>query len=493
MSVHILRIEGLNFNQCLFDTDNISVVRGASCLMEDMAEKVGEAIGGKAPLISGGSLAVFRVEANAVESARKAAEGLLSKNDTQHLTFAVTTGAGDRVEDAMGQAENAAKLLQLQTLTYRPFMVEGPTHVDALDRKRPVAVEQGKTVQTIQGKLASRATWARWAYGKKARKKLLLEALQVNLDEGDEDHINFCHSLDDLVRDKDGHSLPKDLSPAIKNKIAVVHLDGDRFSQFDKQKLSSELNTKLEQVKQNLVKTAWEADCPETEDKRALRMQILMWGGDDITFVVPAWRLFDSLQSFYGATAGWQINGSPVTFTAGAIVANKKAPIRLLNALAHESVEIAKAKNYRSTFSLDVFESTAPPEPSSLATYRCERLVGGASSIHFAFAADRIQSLLQTVRRYKFGENPDQIISRSKIYALLRRTDMVEARKALETYLARTKNIKVEDLTRDLSLPLKTNDQGGPIDISTHMFWLLQVWDYVLARSEEPGPGEGSP
>lgn len=109
------------------------------------------------------------------------------------------------------------------------------------------------------------------------------------------------------------------------------------------------------------------------------RLDVLVWGGDDMTFVLPASHCFDFLGMMAGAFAqdfDAAHTGKPFAHRLGCVIAKRKTPIRLLKLLAADAeYQIGAAltdkqrNSGESFFTLDVFESSPLPF-DSVTSYR---------------------------------------------------------------------------------------------------------------------------
>lgn len=207
------------------------------------------------------------------------------------------------------------------------------------------------------------------------------------------DRISVTDSLEELVQDApeklaSGEALPVSLA----SKIAVIYADGNSFGAVRERvgtaRFSASLKEKRRVLLDRLVR--WfaqnHASAPACSDQAAstpfaikspdrkvnadvdfnLRLETLLWGGDEFTFVVPAWLAMEVLGLIVAETVGWEIDGHRLTHSVGAVFANRKVPIRILHDRAREIADIAKEAGLRKhdTVTIEAFESIAPPELS---------------------------------------------------------------------------------------------------------------------------------
>jgi hypothetical protein len=76
------------------------------------------------------------------------------------------------------------------------------------------------------------------------------------------------------------------------------------------------------------------------------RFETLMWGGDEMMWVVPAWKGWEVLTRFY--KRDWTIpalGDKPLTHAAGLVFCHYNAPLRRIKNLAQQLVALCKAQN----------------------------------------------------------------------------------------------------------------------------------------------------
>jgi hypothetical protein len=261
-----------------------------------------------------------------------------------------------------------------------------------------------------------------------------------------------------------------------RHKMAVVHADGAGFGAalLELQKKGADAGLKLfsdrAQALQKAIVDSAVAWAAGWSSGGVLQFEVLMAGGDDLLFVLPAWRLFDLLGRFHDWTARETIEGNSVHFRLGAIVADRRTPIRQTTALAFEAVDTLRASQLAgSLFCVDVFESAAPPM-DGLSAHR-KRLYGSAYSDSLqAWQLAQADTLAHNLRALRAGG--DNILPRSQIYRALRGLpDLSSAgetvSKNLEHYGERTGGAK--------TLTLGGVHTKNP---ALHLAWAAQLWDY---------------
>lgn len=160
------------------------------------------------------------------------------------------------------------------------------------------------------------------------------------------------------------------MAPNVRNKFAVLFMDGnnfgacrtssanvDRGNGYDNNASHAAYRDFCLALERNgglivaglvdwmLNQGEWFLGTSDTGE-RYLRFETLLFGGDDICFVFPAWgafalmaRLQEILAALAAPVAG---NRQPLTFKAGMVIADRKSPIRDLRHVAEELAVAAK-------------------------------------------------------------------------------------------------------------------------------------------------------
>lgn len=313
--------------------------------------------------------------------------------------------AGSIEENAKAQIVRAALASQMRRQQYAMSSTNLPTATEkgkafqggsvcVLDRKSPI-YEQDNT-SNVSKSVASRRKFGRarkhdyhmkilkmggypdallQVYDKKAGDFADPESVRKRVKS-----IGFSHSLEDMIHDPDDRDpetrLPRgvslNLSPALQGKLAVIHLDGNKFGKFfDKASGVEDLKTRSQNMRQlqaNLLVDLLDWMVPDgdtdplqndlivpeklhsridQEKKDRIRLETLIWGGDEMLFVLPAWRgweavgvLEKALRKFIAPFEG--DNSDCLTHSIGLCFANVKTPIRLMRQMADKLSDGAK-------------------------------------------------------------------------------------------------------------------------------------------------------
>jgi hypothetical protein len=365
MSGFYLQVEALNLSDFIFDTDDLSTRRGGSLMLlkaiEEVTQQLNHNFPGKVMVIQeAASVGLYHLEPpygtkceDIKELVRNAA-----KKVAPDATFGVacTEVSGD---DADAFMRDRQKLLaqvrwgQMQSLGLRvpDWNNSGGAPCD-LDTVRPGVQEDQKGDKKI---FVSNAVFEKRKHGKDAKQQFYKDETR-----GEEcsvgDGVTFVSDLDDLTS-----------YPAAKNlhhKMALIYVDGNHFGEKynhaveagvksgkspwgsyaeESDGLIKNRRKMLAALLQNMaIDDQWRNN---EKSKDAYRIETLLWGGDEIIWVVPAWKGWETLQLFFEYAKQWTIGSKPVTHAAGVVFCHHNAPIQRMIDLVHGLCEVAKAKS----------------------------------------------------------------------------------------------------------------------------------------------------
>ncbi|HPQ94483.1 MAG: hypothetical protein KDI44_09145 [Thiothrix sp.] len=389
-------VEGINLYANIYDTDQLSVIRGSSFLYKDAIETLKDAFKGRMTCISSGaSSGLFQPLAEQHAGPLVSAiEKFLAAPDCQYrlLTFMVVEAEATTLLEAKEKLYARLRLKQLQSLSLQPdrSAVEAGAFNSTpcgLSGNR-IAAHHKRKIQGDKDKVLSDSVFQRWEYGRDAKKHYyaaLLDdsGLKTQLEKSD-----FANDIETLCKDE---------RQKLNQKMAVVYLDGNDFSTHQRNFIQSG-NTVREQIeRQQCFDTAIQQQRRQflTETLQYLlpkqrgdviRLETLLWGGDEMLLVMPAWEGFDFLQRFFAF--GWQLPDGeggadkPLTHAAGIVFCQANTPIRIIQKLARELAEdIKELKNgqgdpigrQQNGWDYLVLESVDYPTNESLSGYFAER------------------------------------------------------------------------------------------------------------------------
>lgn len=376
-STWYLRVEATNLDAFVYDTTQVSVIRGGSLLLlgaVDVARQALDNQKAREGVISvltdmkvvseGASIGLYKLllakvgtEAGAdAERIRDVVRGAFREHSAlSHATFAV-----DVVLETDGKLGHDVERLialhrwrQLQSPTFAvPAWNDDATVAlpCAVDDVSPGMKQWGAPGESVP-KPIGRSANVRMEFGRKARQGFYEKcAGKLAAKDVDDRPLEFTDDLETLASDP-SHG-------RMHAKIAVVYVDGNRFSAIrancKSPKALIEFDLDVREKRRALLAKVLEAaradDAWRTPD-RAVRLETLLWGGDEALFVVPAWKGWDFASFFFRETAAWQVptGGAPIpesvplTHAMGLVFCHASAPLHRIRALAMELADVAKA------------------------------------------------------------------------------------------------------------------------------------------------------
>ncbi|TRD14809.1 hypothetical protein [Palleronia caenipelagi] len=479
-----LWVEGCNFHHCLYDTNDLSVIRGSSAMLDAIGARLASALG-RGPLWSGASTAVFdKVTDGEVDAARTA----LGKDGWEHLTFAIGTGTSEAA------AQAAARRDQMQSWSLTDFRTDGGHMPDSFDGIRPASEQDAvKTEYWISPSVKARIDYGR-------NQKYSADRLcRLGADAADLDRLTLARDIDALL-----DNAPIGTPESVKGKLAVLHFDGDGFGAA-RQRAGSNASFSAalqERLKSLMVAIVRSSRFPQYDEVH-LKTEVLIWGGNDITLMTPAWNVSAVIRAFHDVTQSWDAgppdNLGDIGFTGAVIIARGGTPIRQMVAMANASVDASKAAGVTGSVVLDIFESAAVPDASAgsmalIDAYRAAKF--GTNSIEDLAIPIRDWPRFEKAMRRILSESEGAGLSRSRAYGLakghLERITTGDRDEAdtwligeVQSYMERVRSQSdaVEEDHADLfSLPAVAHETPLAIRLRRG----LDLWDYATTSERKP-------
>jgi len=418
MASFYLRVEGVNLGNFVFDTQELSTIRGGSFLLLDAIEEVekqfaSEGIG--AAVSKGASSGLFHLAVTDGEAAAqlrgKVREFLNDENKYkaarkyQHATFVVDVIRASESGKFSTVRERLTTLNRWQQMQSPSVAVptfnstnssDGACDVDMVRLGTRDLRKGGDATTAKRGRIGV-AVKTRNVYGRKLKHEFIAREL------ASKPSYKFARHLSEISHDPDQGNL--------HHKIAVIYLDGNGFGNIIKEKCQTEEDQKEFQVAIKDYRRGWlEALMREMNGdekwlteakasaKRRYRFELLQWGGDETYFIVPAWYGWRTLELLFNITRGgtqsanreweivetnaWHFKDKPLTHAAGVVFCHHNAPINRVTRLAYDLADIAKkdrdgngkeVKARRNQFAYEILESF-DHIGRDLESYRRERL-----------------------------------------------------------------------------------------------------------------------
>jgi hypothetical protein len=363
-SNYLLRVEGVNLYAFIEDTNDLNTQRGAGLILLDAVKKVVPKIlkdhGIDSEFISqGASVGLYQVATNHSEDLKmKIVKGLRDHPECATATFLVNLEELTNPNDFLQVNENLlagmrAEQYQMSSLSFpSPSDQEGICELDGI---RPKQGDLASPEKDRKQKNCSSSVRIRRSYGQD-QKQSFYQAIR-----GLEGLGQFAQSFEDIATDA-----PKEFSN-LNNKLAVFYADGNSFSTIFRDKIKA-AKDKIEGQKEIdawvqgnretwltdfllrevLENThGWMGKIHEGQHQRidCYRFETLLWGGDEVMFVIPAWRAWAFARHFFSMADDWKLGDIRLTHTASLVFCHHKAPISRLKSLAREMVDAAKDRD----------------------------------------------------------------------------------------------------------------------------------------------------
>ncbi|PID44649.1 MAG: hypothetical protein CSB47_10915 [Proteobacteria bacterium] len=383
---HFILLEGVNVLDHMYDTDQLSVIRGTSALFKsaitdtekEFSDSDNRPEGILSAVSTGASSGLFLLTEGRPEKMLAAISTYLSQHQYyRHLTFQLQSCEASSLKQAQQRLWGQLRIAQLQDFTLMPDW-EGTEPDDALgegvcelEGRRIASQGRSSKVQGDREKSLSASVYSRLIYGRDQREAFYERELS-NQPEVWSSLMSALHAQPASCFASDFNELCTDTEQkypqSLQNKMAVIYLDGNHFGkrqgefvdEFIKNNSAADdlaLEIKAQQAFDSAIKKL-RARFLAGEIKRHLEAQAnggvipletLMWGGDEMLLVMPAWEGFDFLQRFFAFD--WNLSTyldssdkelPALTHAAGIVFCQANKPIRIIQKLAHDLAERVK-------------------------------------------------------------------------------------------------------------------------------------------------------
>lgn len=362
MPRYYIHAEAFNLDHMVYDTHDISTIRGGSFILLDAVKRLPEVISELEPIATAASKGVFAYEDSgdlATQRTGMAQRVLRALHNATggHATFLVAVE--EEIPNdfhlvlARLEAEVRRQQWRMPTVAVPPFLTTDQECY--LDGWRPGVVPYRVDPNVVNAKISESADFRR-RLGRKVKQRLFSRLL------------NDPTYDDDLVA-KDLGKLAIDPNKGILNgKIALIQVDGNNFGRIRNSICDTDAKRKsFDEAIQGcrnaflrdiLLRARADPDFQVLEDgKMVLRIELLLWGGDEFTLVVPAWKGLEVLERFYQIASGLTYENVPMTHRAVVIFCHHNAPILQIRRLADKLLDMTK-KNISGKFEAAIDKDT---------------------------------------------------------------------------------------------------------------------------------------
>jgi len=362
MNNYYLRVEGVNLSLFIYDTNDLNTIRGGGLLLLDAVNRVSDQLNDLKPITQGASWGLFAFQASNDHQAAKVAREvrtLLAEDEYQHATFVVDvlpTGNPEVYTTVRDRLHTLNRWRQMQSPSMALPQQSSPSSGDPvceLDQVRPSTGEPVKVQDT--DRRVSAAVRDRRCYGQKQKQKFYEKITGITAE--------YVREFDELTSNPDKGNL--------NHKMAVIYLDGNDFGKTARDyctsaKKQKQFDDTLRKKYQNGALTTLLKEinkCQDWKNGDKIRLETLLWGGDEIIWVVPAWKGWWMLGYFFQITRGnnggekWEIDGTELTHAAGMVFCHHNAPIHPIVDLAKNLGDLAKQDKTTNRVAYQILES----------------------------------------------------------------------------------------------------------------------------------------
>ena len=357
-----LRIEGVNFDHFVLDTNELKIVRGGSLILLNSVDFLADKMPKLDKITAGASWGLFGFEAENPYRGKQIldqARRLLDQNPRyRHATFTLTVlPAGPDYQKTRSRLETLSRWQQMQSPSLAVPSLPTDTRstgVCEVDKVRPATREirrrrddAGDTRPRV-----SASVKARWdAQGSEKR---IFYRQRTGL------HLDFTDNLHDLAVPAGGQDFGN-----LNHKMAVIYLDGNHFGKLAREYCRDENKQReFDQIlRVNFQNGALKTLLDEINRDQAwkngdnIRLETLLWGGDEIIWVAPAWKGWWLLGRFFEITQAWTLQDRQLTHGAGLVFCHSKAPIRPIIELVKSLGDLAKLERSSNRVAYQILES----------------------------------------------------------------------------------------------------------------------------------------
>ena len=360
MGQYYLRVEAVNLNNFVYDTKDLSTIRGGGLLLLNAVDWIAKESGTVklTPVMTGASAGLYQFEAETPKDAKQVPglvlERLVSLHpELKHASFVadiqvIDDESGARFNQDLQRliAKNRWQQMQSPALAVPAQNAELTVEACRADGVRPGDKSEGD-------EYFSKSVHSRRSHGRKEKQNFYAQYIEES------STFHFTNDLEVLTNDPHQGNL--------HHKMAVIYLDGNNFGKVKRGengglKRQKDFDVTLKEYRREMLRGLLKLIDGGSDwkfDDELIRMETLLWGGDEILWVVPAWKGWEVLSYFFRVSKGWRFEEEKQLHHGGGMVfCHHNAPIFRIKALAHDLAELAKDKDRRqSLFAYEILES----------------------------------------------------------------------------------------------------------------------------------------
>lgn len=340
-------MEGVNLAHFIEDTNDLSTIRGGGLLLLQSVEEVKKKFfsGQDETISTGASSGLFRFTSDDDgENKRQEVDAFLNASECYcHATFVADVeplkdeADFNRAREAV-LAKNRWRQMQMPSMAIPKNTATSPCEIDAV---RP----RGKSDKGKENKHSPSVT-ARRDFGKEQKAGDFYKNW-ANIGGDVFKGLQLSQSFGDIANNREKGNL--------HNKLAVFYADGNAFGSIQTGcdtagKLAGFDQTIKGKRRALLTHLFNMANCKPDDSNwvhndgniKRLRLETLLWGGDELMLVVPAWQGFRLVNEFFAQTKDWKFGDTQLHHAVGLVFCHHNAPIARIKHLAKDLAELVK-------------------------------------------------------------------------------------------------------------------------------------------------------
>lgn len=497
----LLRIEAINLAFVIDDTEDLSTRRGGSYMLLDAVNQLKNHFSDRLKAIStGASVGLFALQPTAGDGQQLLAEVRQFLQNPEkpyaHATFAVDLVQDASFRSASEKAVAANRWRQMHELNFSTAWGES-SEVCGIDEIRPGTHKNYSPKPDSE--YVSASVYVRRQAGRDLRQTIYRDILGESLS------LQFTDETASLSTFPAGAF--KEIPPNLNGKMAVFYADGNGFGRIQRscqdtaalRQWDRDIRDKRRTLLHALLAWLAKKSRAKTGDGE-LRFETLLWGGDELLFLLPAWLGLQFAEKFFAFTADWHYASQPLTHAAGLVFAKHSTPISQLQKLAkqladHGKTETRKAQNSLSWVVLESFDHTGDQidkfwERNGIPENGWDRLLLTAERLADLRAMEPLKealprsAMVRALRSIATGQQADE---HKLLQSTYQSTEQSLTQQQQET-LARL----WQAFGSQWQSQLPANDKTGPW-AQEHTDWaareavpwtaLLELWDYLLPNA----------
>ncbi len=400
-----LKVEAVNFENAIFDTNQLSVVRGSSYALKQIIIQIEKRlVQAKLPnyeaVTTASSTGIFCCEPKSMSKLRNIVKSYLNSKieidkvyfvPNELFTFVVNDVIANNYLIAKEQLTALGRFKQASSFSHALPNFDTNAHSACALNGFLAADSDQKSIKASKDSKVSQSVNTRYRIGCGVRAGIYKQERE-----------DACSKLSGLgaewderlkaLPDIDEYSFPSDLETlagchpkmSINGKVAVIYSDGNAFGEAQRKAIEDakgkrdpsevkqefDLKIRLERARYltHLVDfLASKGALIEKDGKKIVLLETLLWGGDEMTLVVPAWIGLEVLLHYSENYMNVAICEQKLTSSTGIVFCSHKTPIRKAEQAARELADAIKGRaggRGESYFDYMVLESIDYPTQS---------------------------------------------------------------------------------------------------------------------------------